>query len=405
MPHSLPTEHAVPTTQQTFAELGVSGPILSCLDNVNFVHPTPIQAAVIPTALQGKDVIGCAQTGTGKTAAFAIPLAERLGHGDHVRGLILCPTRELAMQTQAFLELFGENHHLTSVVLIGGVKIGPQLRALQQRPDIVVATPGRLFDHLERKSVRLERVTELVFDEADRMLDMGFLPQIEAIMRHVPKTRHTMMFSATMPSSVERMAHRYLHEPQKIMIAPSGTAAAGIEHRLYLVDPLHKLKAMVALLNEVPGSTLVFVRMRNDVDWMARALSVQAGVTAERMHADRNQNEREAALAAFREGNVRVLVATDLAARGLDVPEIAHVVQYDLPEQAEDYIHRAGRTARFASKGIASAIATWMDKVKIGDIERLLGNPLPRCTLSTIPAWIDAPAKSIARLRPRMRRR
>lgn len=400
MTAKLPTEHTVPETEKSFPDLKLSQEILRCLTSVGFVHPTPIQAAAIPIALEGKDLIGCAQTGTGKTGAFVIPLAERLTHGQGIQGLILCPTREIALQTKAFIELFGETHNLTVAVLIGGVRINPQITDLKRTPDIIVATPGRLFDHIERKTISLKAVCEVVFDEADRMLDMGFLPQIEAIMRHVPKERHTMMFSATMPFNVRRLAARYLRSPTQIDIASPGETAEGIEHRLYLVDPMDRTKLLRALLAATPGPTLVFVRMKCDVESTARIIQVQCKEDAAYMHADLTQNERVAALDSFRNNNVRILVATDVAARGLDIPQIAHVIHYGVPENAEDYVHRSGRTARYFGSGITSLIGTWMEKAAIQAIEQLISKTLPRCEMTSVPAFKELKVRPMGRPRP-----
>ncbi len=401
----LPTHHSVPETEKTFAELGLSPEILGCLESVGFVHPTPIQAQAIPIALQGKDMIGCAQTGTGKTGAFVIPLAERLTHGQGVQGLILAPTREIALQIQAFIELFGSTHNLTAAVLIGGVRLNPQITELKKNPDIIVATPGRLFDHLERKNVSLKGVRELVFDEADRMLDMGFLPQIEDIMRHVPKDRHTMMFSATMASNVRRLAERYLKNPENVDISTPGATAEGIEHRLYLVDPMDRIRVLRALLQGVPGPTLVFVRMKSDVENVAKIIANQCKEQAAHMHADLTQKERIAALEAFRNNEVRILVATDVAARGLDVPQIAHVIHYGVPEHSEDYVHRSGRTARYFGTGVTSMIGTWMEKPAIMAIEKLIGKELPRCEMPGVPAFVELKVKPMGRSRPGFVRR
>lgn len=400
MTGKLPVEHSVPETAATFRDLKLSAEILKCLESVGFVHPTPIQAQAIPVALTGSDLIGCAQTGTGKTGAFVIPLAERLTHGHGVQALILCPTREIALQTKAFIELFGETHNLTAAVLIGGVRINPQITELKAKPDIIVATPGRLFDHIERKTISLKGIREVVFDEADRMLDMGFLPQIESIMRHVPKERHTMMFSATMPFNVRRLADRYLRTPVQIDIAAPGETAEGIEHRLYLVDPMDRMKLLRALLAAVPGPTLVFVRMKCDVESTARIIEVQCKETAAYMHADLGQGERVAALDAFRNNKVRILVATDVAARGLDIPQIAHVIHYGVPENAEDYVHRSGRTARYFGTGITSLIGTWMAKASILAIEKLIGKELPRCAMPGIPEFKEIKVKQMGRARP-----
>ncbi|MBI2345311.1 MAG: DEAD/DEAH box helicase [Deltaproteobacteria bacterium] len=377
------------TTAQTFAELGLSEATLRGVAKHGFVHPTPIQAKVIPVGLQGHDVIGCAQTGTGKTAAFVLPIADRLTHGKGIRCVILSPTREIALQTKEFLDVFGQGHHLRAAVLIGGVAMGPQTSALRNHPDIVVATPGRLLDHLERRHLNLQKVSEVVLDEADRMLDMGF-------------HRHTMMLSATMPFAVEGLARQYLRDPMRIDVAPPGTLKEGIVHRLYLVDQGQKRTALLRLLKDERGPTLVFVRMKHEADRLARFL-LSEGFDIGILHGDRSQRERTEALSAFRTGHPRILVATDIAARGLDIPAIAHVIHYDVPQNAEDYVHRSGRTARYQATGVASVIGTWMDLTSIKAIEKLVGQTLPRCTIEGIPAFVETPPKRFGRLRPRMR--
>ena len=381
-------QHPVPTTEGTFAALGLSEAVLKCIQHVGFVHPTPIQSAVIPPSLEGKDVIGLAQTGSGKTAAFVLPLAERLMHGKGLRGLILCPTREIALQTKAFLDLFGKHHHLKTVCLIGGVKMNPQISDLQKHPDILVATPGRLTDHMERRNVRLDQIQELVLDEADHMLDMGFLPQIETILRGVPRERHTLMFSATMPPTIERLAQRFLKDPVRIDILPEGRAAEGITHRLYLVKDDMKKQALMALLHQELGSTLVFTRTKLDANWLFRVLEKEGNPVAP-LHSDRSQRERTDALQGFREGEHRILVATDIASRGIDVPGIQHIVNFAIPQTVEEYIHRAGRTARVNATGLVSTIATWLDKPMVKEIEAALGKELPRCTLPGVEPYVE----------------
>ncbi len=379
-------EHPVPITDQSFQSLGLSDPTLQLLEQIGFHHPTPIQSKLIPPALEGTDLIGLAQTGSGKTAAFVIPIAERLQHGHGVRGLILCPTREIALQTKAFLDLFGKSHRLVTVCLIGGVNMNPQIRDLHQKPDILVATPGRLRDHLDRGNTRLDRVEELVLDEADHMLDMGFLPQIESIIREIPKRRHTMMFSATMPHSIERLAQRYLANPLRIDILPEGKAAAGISHRLYLVETDNKKKCLLALLHQELGSTLVFTRTRLDANWLLRVLEKE-GHQVSNIHSDRSQKERIDALEGFRAGEHRILVATDIASRGIDVQGIQHIVNFEMPQTVEEYIHRAGRTARGDALGLVSTIATWLDKPMVREIEKALGKEIPRCTVAGVEPY------------------
>jgi ATP-dependent RNA helicase RhlE len=392
--------HPVPTTVDSFDELGLSPPILQSIREVGFEHPTPIQSAVIPPALRGRDVIALAQTGSGKTAAFVIPLAEKLQHGGGLRALIVSPTREIALQTQAFIELFGKSHGLTAACLIGGVKMKGQMNALSQHPDIIVATPGRLLDHINRKSVRVNAVEELVLDEADHMLDLGFLPQVRQILGKLPKTRRTMMFSATMPPAIEELARTMLRDPLRIDITPVGRAAVGITHRLYVVAPENKRPALLALLHQELGSTLVFTRRKVDAEWLYHILQRQGHPVA-RIHSDQSQGKRVQALSNFREGSHRILVATDIAGRGIDVPGIEHVINFDIPENVEDYIHRAGRTARVDREGIVSSIVTWQDLMMARQIEEALGHPIPRCTVAGVEAWVER-AKTPSRTRTRL---
>ena len=393
-------QHPVQTTDQTFSNLGLSPEILATVEEIGFVHPTPIQAAVIPTALEGRDVIGLAQTGSGKTAAFVLPMAERLTHGRGVRGLILAPTREIALQTKAFLDLFGKNHELDTSCLIGGVRMRPQLDSLKKQPDIIVATPGRLLDHVQRRTVKLDNIEILVLDEADHMLDLGFLPQIRDILRRLPRNRQTLMFSATMPDSIEMIARDFMREPTRIDITPVG-AAEGITHRLYVVKEADKRNALLALLHQELGSTLVFTRRKIDAEWLYHILQRQGHPVA-RIHADQSQGKRVSALQTFREGQHRILVATDIAGRGIDVPGIEHVINFDIPENVEDYIHRAGRTARGRALGIVSTIATWQDLPMVRKIEETLGQKVPRCTVAGVEPWEESEKKPVSRERRRV---
>lgn len=388
-------QHPVDTTDQTFDTLGLAPEILAVVRKIGFVHPTPIQEAVIPLALTGADVIGLAQTGSGKTAAFVLPMANRLTHGKGVRGLILAPTREIALQTKAFCDLFGKNHDLDTACLIGGVKMGPQFDALKKTPDIVVATPGRLLDHVKRRTVSLDHIEMLVLDEGDHMLDLGFLPQIKELLRRLPRDRQTMMFSATMPSSIEMIARDHMRAPQRIDIIPKGAAAEGITHRLYLVKPEDKRPALVALLHQELGSTLVFARRKVDAEWLYHVLERQGHPVA-RIHSDQSQGKRVDALKTFREGEHRILVATDIAGRGIDVPGIEHVINFDIPESVDDYVHRGGRTARHHAKGIVSTIASWQDLPMVRKIEEILGEKIPRCTVTGISPWEEMEKKAAA---------
>ena len=386
----------------TFEELGLSGWILEALRRVRFEHPTPIQTEVIPIALAGKDVIGLAQTGSGKTAAFGLPLIERLHEGSGIRGLILCPTREIALQTESFLKaVLGESGQRVTC-LIGGVKLGPQISALHKDPDVVVATPGRLYDHLNRKNLRLNKVKTLVLDEGDHMLDLGFLPQIMQIVQAIPANRQTMLFSATMPPPIERLARRFLTDPELVDLRPQGGTAEGIEHRLYLIEPEDMRACLMALVKEETGSMLVFIRRRVDAEWACKQIEKE-GHPVERIHSDRSQGQRVAALQGLREGEHRVLVATDIAARGIDLPIVAHIVNFGLPDAAEDYIHRAGRTARGSAKGTVSTIASWQDKESVRLIEKAVGRPLPRFVAEGIKPYVER--KQTIRGRQKLRRR
>lgn len=389
--HGIP-QHPVATTDQTFDSLALSAAIVDAIRKVGFIHPTPIQAAVIPHALAGRDVIGLAQTGSGKTAAFVLPMAEKLTHGRGVRGLILSPTREIALQTKTFLDLFGVNHELRTACVIGGVKMRPQTTALRETPDIVVATPGRLLDHVQRRHVKLDDIEILILDEADHMLDLGFLPQMKDILRRLPRERQTMMFSATMPDSIEMIARDFMRDPVRVDIIPEGAAAEGIEHRLYVVKLDDKRKALLALLHEELGSTLVFARRKIDADWLYHILK-QQGHPVSRIHSDLSQGKRTAALQGFREGEHRILVATDIAGRGIDVPGIQHVINFDVPETVEDYVHRGGRTARGRARGIVSTIATWQDLPMIRQIETTLGEKIPRCAVGGVEMWEETERK------------
>ena len=375
---AIPQDH-VETTSISFADLDLSEPILEVLEELGFEHPTPIQAKLIPDALAGRDVIGLAETGSGKTAAFGLPLLEFIYEGSGPGALILSPTREIALQTRAFVDrVGGAAYDVKTACLIGGVKYGPQLSDLRAKPDIVVATPGRLLDHLERRNLHLDDLSALVIDEADHMLDLGFLPQIQRILERLPADRQTMMLSATMPEAVERLVHRFMRDPARFDFRPDGRAAKGIEHRLYLVEPDDKKECAMALLRQEAGSTLVFTRRKIDAEWLSKALE-REGFQVDRIHGDLSQQKRVQALDGLREGDHRILVATDVAARGIDIPRIEHIINFDMPETVEDYIHRAGRTARGASKGAVSSIATWREKRFVREVEAALGEEIARC--------------------------
>lgn len=385
-----------------FDDLGLSREVVAALDRIGFHTPTPIQAAVIPPALAGRDVIGLAETGSGKTAAFALPLLERSEASGRPSGLVVCPTREIALQTQQFLEGLVGLKGLSLACLIGGVKLPPQTEKLRQGVDLVVATPGRLLDHQRRRNVSLDGVHRLVLDEADHMLDLGFLPQMQEILDSVPNRRQTLMFSATLPQVIERLAKRVMDDPLRFDLLPSGRTAEGIDHRLYLVHENDKKSCLIALTRQQEGSTLVFMRRKVDADWACRQLELEGEAVA-RLHSDRSQRQRVKALEGFRNGDYRILVATDLAARGIDVPRCAHIINFDLPATVEDYVHRSGRTARGSLKGVVSSIGTWRDKQMVRDIESAIGESLPRRTASGVSPLVEP--RSTIRGRERVRRR
>ena len=402
MINDAPPQPVAETTGESFAELGLEKPLVLTLHKIGFDHPTPIQAGVIRYALDGHDVIGLAETGSGKTAAFALPMAQRLVHSEGVRGLILCPTREIALQTKNFLEVVGREHALKTACLIGGVKFGPQLADLRADPDIVVATPGRMWDHYERGNLKLDRVEMVVLDEGDHMLDLGFLPQIHRVMEAVPKERQTLIFSATLPEPIERLTRRYLDQPQRVDLRPPGRTAEGIEHRLYLVKPDDMRDCLISLVHHEDTSTIVFLRRKVDTEWAYRQLA-QEGVSVARIHSDRSQKQRVEALTSIRQGETRVLLATDIAARGIDIPVVGHIVNFGLPEQVEDYVHRAGRTARGKLSGVVSSVATWRDLQPIQWIERAIGEKLPRCEAPGVKPYVER--KKTIKGRKRLRRR
>jgi len=364
-----------------FASLGLSASSLKVLADVGYHQPTPIQARAIPPALEGKDLIGLAATGTGKTAAFLLPMVQRLEGQRGIVGLVLAPTRELALQISEHAVRFGRAHHLWVATLIGGVGMQPQVDALK-RANLVIATPGRLIDHLNQGTATLDGVQVLVLDEADRMLDMGFKPQLTRILARVPKKRQTMLFSATMAGEVADFAKAHLHHPVRVEIARSGVTAEKATQCVYEVSQQEKTPLLLALLARGDESTLVFTRTRRRADKLMKALT-REGHEVERIHADRSQAQRKHALDGFKSGRYRVLVATDIAARGIDVADIGHVVNYDLPHVAEDYVHRVGRTARASASGHASAFCAPDEAPLLRDIEKLLQakvrrEPVPR---------------------------
>ncbi|MDP2709353.1 MAG: DEAD/DEAH box helicase [bacterium] len=357
-----------------FKQLGVSASILNALKSIKIETPTPIQIKSIPAALTGQDLIGVAQTGTGKTFAFGIPMIERLAV-NHGQGLILLPTRELALQVEENLRQLGGRLGLRTAALIGGQAIGGQLQALRRNPHIFIATPGRLIDHLKRGSVKLDRVKVLVLDEADMMFDMGFAPQIEEIMKRVPKQRQTLLFSATMPRAILRLAAAHMTLPIHIEVAPPGTTVEMVDQEMYVLRKEEKYARLEEILKDHQGSVLVFTRTKYGAKHLAHNLK-QGRHQAAEIHSNLSFNQRKESLAGFKSGKYRILIATDIAARGIDVSGIELVVNFDLPDNSEDYVHRIGRTARAGKAGKAISFAIPSQWKEIRDIERLINKKL-----------------------------
>ena len=369
-------------TNSSFIELGVAEPLRRALATEGYTEPTPIQVHAIPILLAGQDILGLAQTGTGKTAAFALPILQHLSIGHEqrrpksVRALILAPTRELAIQIGDSLRTYGRHLHIRSVVVVGGVSQGPQVKALAAGVDILVATPGRLLDHMEQGNVRLDAVTTLVLDEADRMLDMGFIRDIRKIVAKLPRTRQSMLFSATMPADVEQLAQSILHQPVRIDISPPKRTAENIDQQVFYVATGEK-RALLASLLKSPAfeRVLVFTRTKHVANRVADHLET-AGFSAEAIHGNKSQGARQRALERFRSGSARILVATDIAARGIDIDNITHVITFELPNEPESYVHRIGRTARAGAAGIAISFCDASENEYLRQIEKLTRSPL-----------------------------
>jgi ATP-dependent RNA helicase RhlE len=370
------------TIDITFADLGLTAPMLEALKDAGYERPTPIQAQAVPLALKGRDIIGLAQTGTGKTAAFVIPIIERLlGGPRRTRALILTPTRELCVQVEESFRKYGRHSALSVIPVYGGVGYDPQVKALRGGVDVVVATPGRLIDHLEKQNVVFDEVEVLVLDEADRMLDMGFAPQINRIVAQLHPYRQTLLFSATMPPEVEALARKYLRKPVVVQVGRRSGAATTVQHFVYPCPKDKKTALLIELLKkEDLDSVLVFTRTKHGADRVVKNLQ-RADINAGAMHADKTQGQRTKALEDFRKGKLRVLVATDIAQRGLDISGISHVINYDVPQQAEDYVHRIGRTGRAAATGDAYTFMCADEIAMVRTIERMIAQPIPRISV------------------------
>ena len=368
-----------------FTDLGLCKPILSALLAEGYTTPTPIQAQAIPLVLEGRDILGIAQTGTGKTAAFALPILQRLAENRKpaprrgCRALVLSPTRELATQIAESFRAYGKNMGLTVAVVFGGVKYGPQVRALAAGVDVLVATPGRLIDHINEKVANLSETEVFVLDEADQMLDMGFVVPIRRIAKTLPQQRQNLFFSATMPTEIGKLAGELLKNPAKVSVTPQATTVEKIDQKILFIEQGRKRALLAELMDDgAMKRVLIFTRTKRGADRVAKQLGT-IGVEAAAIHGDKSQGQRERSLAAFKTGDVRVLVATDIAARGIDVDGVTHVIQYELPNVPEAYVHRIGRTARAGTSGSAISL--------VADDERNLLKDIQKVTRQTIPSW------------------
>lgn len=411
--------HEVRMYGMTFEELHIIPPILKALREAGYRRPTPIQEAAIPPVLKGRDLLGCAQTGTGKTAAFAVPILQLLaGRGvpqgkRPIRALVLTPTRELALQIYENFELYGRNLGLRSAVIFGGVGQAPQVAALENGVDILVATPGRLNDLIGQGHVSLDSLEIFVLDEADRMLDMGFIHDVRRVIDKTPEKKQTLLFSATMPPEIQEIADRLLHDMAVVQVDPPATTVEAIRQYVYFVDKGNKRHLLAYLLqNPELVSVLVFTRTKHGADRVARDLT-RAGFPAQSIHGDKSQGARQAALAAFKEGRCRVLVATDIAARGIDIEELSHVVNFDIPEVPETYVHRIGRTGRAGLDGTAISFCTADEREDFehilrltkGNIETVEDHPFPQQQTEPTPKEELARQKESRRLAAQERRR
>ena len=355
-----------------FNELPLESQLKNSLKFADFKTPTPIQSQSIPLSLTGKDILGTAQTGTGKTLAFTVPMINKLIKDKNAMALIICPTRELASQVmQTVTKLNSKEININSALLIGGESMQKQLRQLTKRTRIIVGTPGRINDHIERKSLKLYKVTYLVLDETDRMLDMGFTPQIELILRHIPKSHQTLLFSATLPDDILKISEKYLKNPERVSVGSVSTPIEKIKQETFQITPDKKYHELINQLVERSGSILVFVKTKHGADKIVKRLKYD-GHSADAIHGNLRQSKRDRVIRGFRSGKSRILVATDVAARGLDIPLIQHVINYDLPQVPEDYIHRIGRTGRAGKEGSAMTFLTNHDYSMWRSIQKLI---------------------------------
>lgn len=380
--------HTTNPVSGSFRGMGLAPALLDVLDSAHFTTPTPIQERAIPHAVVGTDVIGVAQTGTGKTLAFGLPLVQRL-LGNQSTGLILVPTRELALQVAETLARFGKPLHLSGTVLIGGAAMGPQVSDLRRKPRIIIATPGRLLDHMRQGTIRLDTVSMLVLDEADRMLDMGFWPQVKEIMNALTSERQTMLFSATLSREIVDLARKYMKTPTSIEVAPPGTTAEKVTQEFFFVRKQEKPQLLEKVL-EGSGSTIVFLRTKHTTKKIARLVR-DMGYTAAEIHGNRTLGQRTQAIEGFRSGKIKVLVATDIAARGIDVKGVELVVNYDMPMKLEDYVHRIGRTARAGTEGKAISFVLPEERRVLNGVERLIRKHVQISKMPVLP-----PARAVS---------
>ncbi len=401
-----------------FERLSLNKPILRAIAEEGYLSPTEIQQVAIPEALAGKDLLATAQTGTGKTAAFALPmlqlLHERRTQGAKgIRALILTPTRELAQQIGAAFDSYGRHLPLRTAVILGGVPAGPQLKALRQSPDILIATPGRLLDLMNQGYVRLGRIEMLVIDEADRMLDLGFVRDVRKIVSQLPASRQTMFFSATLTADIARLASDMLRHPVHVAVTPPASVSGNITQKVLFVERAHKLALLTSILKDgSTGRTLVFTRTKHGADRVMRQLSSN-GISAGSIHSNKSQGARQRALSAFNRGTIKVLVATDIVARGIDVDGISHVINYELPNDAESYVHRIGRTARAGAAGTALSFCDFQEIPMLRAIEKLTRNtlatvedhPFHAATISSLHPGDSAPKSLVTRRRSRPKSR
>jgi ATP-dependent RNA helicase RhlE len=385
-----------------FEELGLAETLLRAVAAQGYCSPTQIQAAAIPTVLEGRDLLGCAQTGTGKTAAFALPVLHRLsrkecrvnGRGRKIRCLVLAPTRELSLQIDESFRAYGRYTPIRSTVIYGGVGQGPQVRALNAGVDVLVATPGRLLDLMQQGFVDLSHVEVLILDEADRMLDMGFIHDLRRIVAKVPAQRQTLLFSATMPAAIRQLADQWLRDPIDVRVGPPSSTVKKIQQSVFFVDQAQKLRLLTHWLHQTAWTrTLVFTRTKHGADKVAKWL-LKAGIEADAFHGNKSQSARQRALARFKAPKPLVLVATDIAARGLDIDLVSHVINYDLPVDAESYVHRIGRTGRAGAEGVAVSFCNGEERATLHAIERLTSQ---RLSVEQQPAGMPAPSPASAK--------